>query len=196
MKKLITIAFAGSILLLAGCSSDKQGEGDSDMQMASEPLEKIDPYSAPLYPSKKKAPARDFEVTLTNGESFRLSDQEGKVVIMNIWATWCSPCHDEIPDFVDLYSEYRNEGLTILGVSIDEQGRSVVIPFMERYNVNFPIVIDDGTVMDKYGPTMGVPTSYIIDKAGNLRYFAVGPLTKKELKPKIERLLAENPSGS
>lgn len=195
MKKLTAILFAG-ILMWAGCSSDKQGEQNSGMQMASEPLERIDPYSAPLYPAKKKAPARDFEVTLTNGETFRLSDQKGKVVIMNIWATWCSPCHDEIPDFVDLYNEYKDEGLTILGVSIDEQGRSVVIPFMEKYNVNFPIVIDDGTVMDKYGPTMGIPTSYIIDKAGNLRYFAVGPLTKKELKPKIERLLAENTPGS
>lgn len=180
--------------LSISCSSEGK-KAENNTQLAAEPLERVDPFSAPLYPAKKKAKATDFTATLTNGKTFRLSDHQGQVVIMNIWATWCPPCHDETPDFVDLYTEYKDKGLVILGVSIDEQGQSVVRPFMEKYEVNYPMVIDNGSIMDKYGPTMGIPTSYIIDKEGNLRYFSVGALTQKELEPRIKRLLAEHNSG-
>lgn len=171
--------------VLAACS-----EGDRS-RTATEPLERLDPSSAALYPAQQKAQAKDFETTLVDGSRFVLSEQRGKVVILNIWATWCGPCHTETPDFVELYSEYRDRGLQILGVSIDTQGESVVQPFLDEYNVNYPIVIDDGSIMEKYGPTMGIPTTYVIDKAGDLRYFAVGPLTIPELGPRIEELLDE-----
>lgn len=190
MKTSISIViFFSFVLLFSACSSEnKDGDGT---QLAEEPLERIDPQSAPLYPATQLAKTEDFEMPLVSGGSFRLSDHTGKVIIMNIWATWCPPCHDETPDFVELYNQYKEDGLLILGVSIDEQGRSVVEPFMEKYEVNYPMIIDDGTVMDKYGPTMGMPTSYILDKEGNLRYFAVGALTNRELEPKIQRLLSE-----
>lgn len=177
------------LLLLTGCSSTDKKNETGNTRLASEPLEQVDPYSAPLYPAKQEAKAQDFTADLLNGDTFQLSAQQGKVVIMNIWATWCAPCHDETPDFVDLYNQYKDRGLVILGVSIDEQGKSVVEPFMEKYSVNYPMVIDDGTIMDKYGPTMGIPTTYVINKKGNLQYFAVGALTQKELEPKIVKLL-------
>lgn len=183
------------LFVMPGCSSDNKntdaGNEVSENRQASEKVERIDPYSATLYPAKKEAKAQNFTANLLNGGTFQLSEQRGKVVIMNIWATWCAPCHDETPDFVDLYNEYKDQGLVILGVSTDEQGKSVVKPFMEKYSVNYPMVIDDGKIMDKYGPTMGIPTTYIIDKKGNLQYFAVGALTKKELEPRINRLLNE-----
>ncbi len=184
-RKLIPALFFFPLLL--SCSSDK-----SSRPQPTEPLEQLDPYSAPLYPSRQQTTATDFTITLMNGESFQLSEQRGNVVLMNIWATWCGPCADEMPDFVDLYEKYRDQGLMVLGVSIDEQGRSVVKPFMEKFNVTYPIVIDDGTIMDKYGPTMGIPTTYIIDKQGDLRYFSVGALTKQELEPRLKELLEED----
>lgn len=177
-----------ALLTVPACSSENNGQNRRPTQ----PLDRIDPYSAPLYPARQKATATDFNVTLMNGEPFQLSAQQGKVVVMNIWATWCAPCHDETPDFVELYNEYGDDGLVILGVSIDEQGPSVVKPFMEKYSVNYPMVIDDGTIMNKYGPTMGIPTSYIIDKQGDLRYFSVGALTKKELEPRLKDLLQDS----
>ncbi len=180
-----------SLILFISCTSEDKNDKTGNTRLASEPLEKEDPYSVPLYPAKQEAKAQDFTADLLSGDSFQLSAQQGKVVIMNIWATWCAPCHDETPDFVDLYNQYKDRGLIVLGVSIDEQGKSVVEPFMEKYSVNYPMVIDDGTIMDKYGPTMGIPTTYIINKKGNLQYFAVGALTKKELEPKIVKLLNE-----
>lgn len=169
-----------------GCSSDSSGKSE-----ATEPIERLDPASAPLYPAKNYAEAENFEVTLIDGTPFQLSDQKGEVVLMNIWATWCAPCHEETPEFVDLYDRYHEKGLEIVGVSIDEQGESVVRPFMDDYDVNYPIVIDDGSIMDKYGPTMGIPTTYIIGKKGELRYFAVGAVTLKELEPRLQDLLDE-----
>ncbi|MDX1638465.1 MAG: TlpA disulfide reductase family protein [Balneolaceae bacterium] len=186
MRKHIVIgsAFVIALTLVTACSADKSGQSKP-----TEPLERLDPYSAALYPARQKATATDFTVDLVNGETFTLSEQKGKVVLMNIWATWCAPCADEMPDFIDLYEKYRDDGLVILGVSIDEQGRSVVKPFMEKFDVTYPVVIDDGTIMDKYGPTMGIPTTYIIDKQGTLKYFSVGALTKKELEPRLRELL-------
>lgn len=174
------------LIITFGCTS---GQNDQPPAEQTEPLEQLDPQSTVLYPAQREAKARDFEVTLINGENFRLSEHEGKVVILNIWATWCAPCREEVPDFVELYDKYRDQGLEILGVSIDKQGESVVKPFMEKYEVNYPIVIDRGTIMDKYGPTMGIPTTYVINREGNLEYFAVGALTNKELEPRLKELL-------
>lgn len=190
MKYLI---FSGFLVFLTACGakqneSPKQQSGIGQTQ----PIERLDPASAPLHHAQKEAQATDFEVTLLSGETFRLSNQKGKVVLMNIWATWCPPCREEMPDLVDLYNKYKDQGYVTLGVSIDEQGESVVRPFMEEFNVNYPMYIDkEGTVMDKYGPTMGIPTTYIIGRKGKLRYFAVGAVTKKELEPRIKELLAE-----
>ncbi|MDZ7694998.1 MAG: TlpA disulfide reductase family protein [Balneolaceae bacterium] len=169
-------------------TTEQQGMGSA----SAEKVEHLDPTSAPLHEAQKEAPATDFEITLLSGEPFRLSDQKGKVVLINIWATWCAPCREETPDLVDLYEKYKDQGYVTLGVSVDEQGESVVRPFMEEYDVTYPMYIDaDGTVIDKYGPTMGIPTTYIIGRGGNLRYFAVGALTNKELEPRIKKLLAE-----
>jgi peroxiredoxin len=174
------------MLCLGGCSSENNSKSN-----ATKPAEQLDPQSAQLYPAQKKTEAKNFSVELISGENFQLSDHRGKVVLLNIWATWCGPCIEEIPHFVDLYSTYRDKSFVILGVSVDKQGPGVVVPFIEKHEVNYPVVIDNGTIMDKYGPTMGIPTTYVIGKEGDLRYFAVGALTKKELEPRIQKLLAE-----
>lgn len=150
-----------------------------------------DPYSAPLHAASRQSTLADFETDLLNGETFQLSEQRGNVVLLNIWATWCAPCEEETPTLVNLYEEYRDKNVEFLGISIDEQGESVVRPFVEEYDVSYPITIDDGSIMDKYGPVMGVPTTYIVDQEGNLRYFATGAVTKKEIEPRLQKLLNE-----
>lgn len=183
------LVFPVILLLVWGCSSD---DSNSQKKTKSTTVEQLDPYSAPLYAAQNEAKAKDFNVELVSGNQFQLAKQQGKVVLLNIWATWCAPCLEETPELVDLYNKYQDQGLVILGVSIDEQGMSVVEPFIKKYEVNYPMVIDDGTIMDKYGPTMGIPTTYIVDKKGDLRYFAVGAVTIKELEPRIKALLDEN----
>lgn len=188
MNKTVLKSLLGCLLLAflgMGCTSDQK----KSTNKPTKPLEQLDPASAQLYPAQQEAKARDFEVTLIDGEKFSLSDHRGKVVLLNIWATWCAPCREETPDLEALYQKYKDDGFLVLGVSIDKQGESVVKPFMEEYGVSYPMVIDRGTIMDKYGPTMGIPTTYIIGKEGNLQYFAVGALTNKELEPRLQKLL-------
>lgn len=175
-------------LMVIACGTDKS---ENKRSVSTEPAERLDSRSAPLYRAEKQTEADDFTVSLVNGNMFQLSEQKGKVVLLNIWATWCAPCLEEIPEFVELRKKYAQKGFEILGVSIDEQGESVVKPFMEKHDINYPIVIDDGTIMDKYGPTMGLPTSYIIGKEGNLQYFATGAITQKELEPRLKELLSK-----
>ncbi|MCW9705432.1 TlpA disulfide reductase family protein [Fodinibius salsisoli] len=179
------------LMLLVGWGCTSEG-GNEQQKAKPTTVEQLDPYSAPLYAAQNEAEAKNFSVKLVGGEQFQLAEKQGQVVLLNIWATWCAPCREETPELVDLYEKYKEKGFVILGVSIDEQGMSVVKPFIEEYEVNYPMVIDDGTIMDKYGPTMGVPTTYIIDKRGNLRYFAVGAVTSKELEPRIKALLDED----
>ncbi len=148
------VIYLTSLLFITACGA-KQDNGPQQQAQSdgkTEPVKRLDPASSPLYPAQKEAQATNFEVDLLNEETFRLSNQQGKVVLMNIWATWCAPCREETADLVDLYEKYKDEGFVTLGVSVDEQGESVVRPFIEKYDVTYPMYIDtDRTVMDKYG---------------------------------------------
>ncbi|SHE80439.1 Peroxiredoxin [Fodinibius roseus] len=132
--------------------------------------------------------APDFTLTQMNGESFTLSEHEGKVVVLNIWATWCGPCRKEIPDFVEIQEEMRDEDVLFVGVSLDEEGWEVVRPFARKYEVNYPLVVDDGSVFDGYGPFRGIPMTFVINKKGKLEYVAPGMVNKKTIKPILEKL--------
>lgn len=187
---IFPILFLAFCIVVVGCSSEDKNQ-DSQQVQAHDELPH-DPYSAPLHAASKEAKLTDFETELLSGETFRLSNQQGNVVLLNIWATWCPPCEEETPDLVELYEKYQDKGVEFLGISIDEQGESVVKPFVNKYDVSYPITIDDGSIMDKYGPLMGVPTTYIVDREGNLRYFATGAVTKKEIEPRLQKLLGKS----
>ena len=113
-------------------------------------------------------PAPDFTFPGLDGKMISLSDHIGKVVLVNIWATWCRPCIDEMPSMEKLYQELDKEDFAILAVSIDALGAGVVKPFMQAYNLTFPALLDpEGTIKTTYQVT-GVPESFIIDQQGVL----------------------------
>jgi len=131
--------------------------------------------------------APDFTLETMNGERFTLSDHEGKVVVLNVWATWCPPCRKEIPDFIEIQEEMREEVLFV-GISVDKEGWEVVRPFAEEYDINYPLVVDDGTINRKYGPFRGIPTTFIINKKGKVEFVAPGMVSKSDIKPALEEL--------
>lgn len=121
-------------------------------------------------------PAPEFTFSGINGKMVSLSDYRGKVVLVNIWATWCTPCVDEMPSMEKLYQKLKGEDFEILAVSIDFLGLKVVAPFMKKYKLTFPALIDSaGTIRIAYGTT-GIPESFIIDKDGILVKKIIGPL--------------------
>lgn len=132
-------------------------------------------FSPPATLSDEK-PASDFSLPGLDGKQVKLSDYRGKVVLLNIWATWCLPCVEEMPSMQKLYNEFKGGDFEILAVSIDAQGREVVAPFMKNHKLTFPALLDpQGTIKTAYGLT-GVPESFIIDKDGILIKKIVGPL--------------------
>lgn len=135
-------------------------------------------------------PAPDFALEQLDGRTFRLSDQRGKVVAVNFWATWCTPCREEIPDFTGLQEEMK-EDVLFVGVSLDKGGPEAVRSFAEEFDINYPIVIDDGTAVEKYGPIGGIPSTFLIDRDGRVRLQAMGLLTEENLRPVLQTLVQD-----
>ena len=131
--------------------------------------------SAKVAPVKTGLPAPDFSLPGLDGKEVSLSDFRGKVVLVNIWATWCPPCVQEMDSMQKLYERFDKKNFEILAVSVDSLGRSVVAPFMDNYKLTFPALLDPaGTVQVAY-QTTGVPESFIIDRNGLLVKKIIGP---------------------
>jgi cytochrome c biogenesis protein CcmG/thiol:disulfide interchange protein DsbE len=120
-------------------------------------------------------PAPNFTFPDLNGRQVSLSDHRGKVVLVNIWATWCPPCKEEMPSMQKLYEKFKGENFEILAVSIDSTGRDAVAPFMRKMNLTFPALLDPKEdIRSLYGVT-GVPESFIIDQDGIVVEKIIGP---------------------
>ena len=120
-------------------------------------------------------PALDFTFPGLDGKNTSLSDYKGKVVLVNIWATWCPPCVKEMPSMQKLYKEFNRKNFEILAVSIDAAGVDAVAPFMKKHKLSFPALMDPkGTIKSMYRVT-GIPESFIIDKQGILVGKIIGP---------------------
>lgn len=132
--------------------------------------------------------APDFTLQTMEGETFTLSEYKGNVVVLNFWATWCGPCREEIPDFMELYEEMKDDGVLFAGVSLDEEGWEKVRPYARDMEINYPIMIDDGNVSRQYGPIRAIPTTFIINKKGQVEYVAPGMLNKEKLQPILQKL--------
>ncbi|MBA4422997.1 MAG: hypothetical protein C0390_07820 [Syntrophus sp. (in: bacteria)] len=121
-------------------------------------------------------PAPDFAFPGLDGKMVSLGDYKGKVVFLNIWATWCPSCREEMPSMEKLYKELKGEDFEILAVSIDASGAKVVAPFMKENHLSFPALLDPkGTTKYLYGTT-GIPESFIIDKDGRIEQIIIGPM--------------------
>ena len=123
----------------------------------------------------KGVPARNFTFPGLDGKKVSLADYKGKVVLLNIWATWCAPCVAEMPSMEKLYQELKDEGFELLAVSVDESGAEAVTPFMKKHKLSFPVLLDtQGDIKILYQLT-GIPESFIIDKDGIIVEKVIGP---------------------
>ena len=133
--------------------------------------------------------APDFVLPDLDGKSLSLSGFEGKVIILDFWATSCPPCRKEIPDFIKLYDKYRDKGLVIIGVSLDRDSVEKVKKFCRNKGVNYPVAMGNYEITKSYGGIRYLPTTFIIDKNKNIVKKFVGYTSIDVFEREIKALL-------
>jgi thiol-disulfide isomerase/thioredoxin len=171
-KFLIATLLAAGIALLGGCkrseSAQAGGAGAADY---------------------KGSPEASVAIPTLDDMSTSISQYKGKVVLVNFWATWCDPCKKEIPWLIKLNEQYGSRGLVILGVSMDDDGKKAVVPFVQQRHfdvdgkselMNYPILLGNDAITDKFGGLMGLPTSMLYARDGSKVRTIIGAVNSYE----------------
>lgn len=134
----------------------------------------------------------NFEFTLKDhtGGDLDFGVLQGKVVLLNFWATWCGPCKIEVPWFVEFAEQYEDDGLVVIGVSVDDTADKIQA-FVDGYDVNYPMLVGLGRedFLEAYGPIWGVPMTFFIDREGTVCRTHAGIATRDEFEKDISDLL-------
>jgi len=128
-----------------------------------------------LIKPNRQQQAKDFNVAALDGGKVRLADLRGKVVFLNLWATWCPPCKEEMPAMERLWQRYKGQGLVVIALSMDASGAKVVQPFIERAKFTYRVALDPKMEIAQLYGARSVPSTFIIDRSGALRAIALGP---------------------
>jgi peroxiredoxin len=135
--------------------------------------------------------APDFTLADAAGQSVRLSESRGKVVLLNFWATGCAPCDQQIPWFVEFQRADESRGFRVLGVSMDQSGWASVEPYISRKGVNYPVMIGNTEVAGLFGGLGRIPLTLVIDRQGRIAAIHAGLCRKDEYESDIEAALDE-----
>jgi len=146
--------------------------------------------AAVLFLAQADKPAPGFTLQDPSGARVSLADYKGKVVLLNFWATWCTGCKQEIPWFMDFQTKYKNEGLTVLGVSLDDEGWKVLKPYLAEHPMNYTIVLGNDDVAALYGGVDALPTTLVIDRKGNIASQHTGVVDRSEVEKELQSLLS------
>jgi thiol-disulfide isomerase/thioredoxin len=150
--------------------------------------------------STPKTMAAEPDVTFKDlqGKDVSLASLKGKVVVVNFWATWCEPCRVEIPWMIGFQQKYADKGFTLLGVAMDDEGKSVVEPYVQKtqfdvdgkqMTMNYPIVLGNDDLSSKFGGLLGLPTSVLITRDGKIAKRYIGLVSQDDLNQEIQSLL-------
>ena len=132
-------------------------------------------------------PAPDFSLSTIDGDTVSLSDFKCKVIILDFFASWCPPCREEIPDFVDLQKRYGSKGFTMIGVSLVSQKDSK--SFASRMGINYPVLVDNGKVSALYGPVRSIPTTFVIGRDFKIAKMYIGYRPKDVFEKDVAELV-------
>ena len=163
IRKRIVLLLAMGVIYAMGCSTNKH-----------EP---------------KGEKAFDFNLKDLEGNSYRLSDFKGKVVILDFWDTWCPPCKAEIPHFIELYNDYKDNGFVMIGAAIGNKGEDAVRQFIRDKNVSYLNLMATMEAIQGFGGVTGIPTTFVIDKEGYIYKKYIGFKSKETFEQDIKTLL-------
>lgn len=129
-----------------------------------------------------------WELTTVDGKQVKASDFDGKVVLVDFWATWCPPCRKGVPDLIALQKAHGGKGLAVVGISLDNSD-SPVKKFIEAQKINYTVVMGNEEVATQFGGIQAIPTAFLIDRSGKIVWQHVGLADKAELEKRIAELL-------
>lgn len=184
MKRTDIIIITAGLLIGAGLAvlfyfGLGLGRGVNDQ---SEVVEGADLQESPSVDSA----APEFELLDLNTEKFSLSEMRGKIIVLNFWATWCEPCKLEMPFFEQLHTSGQSD-LEIWGINFDEPPQQVEY-FVKELNLSFPILLDPGGKIQELYRVRGYPTTFVVDKAGVIRFHHIGLITEQQLAGYLEQI--------
>ena len=187
-----------TILIAVGCGQKEK------MKEATRPSEIVNKM---MSTDKSKRPdyaikAPDFTLRTVQGELFKLSENRGKVIMLNFWGTWCGPCRREIPDFNKLHAKYQKDGLEIVGVTLTSGSSKNILDFMNDWDMEYTVLTDINNnetqkVTSDYGraigrPITGIPTTLIIDQEGYIVKGYIGPRSEEVFYKDLQPLLSSS----
>jgi thiol-disulfide isomerase/thioredoxin len=196
MKKTILVVVTVLALVIGTYIADKATRVKAKTKVADDTVMKADTPN----PDDAKTGLPEPELTLKDldGKDVSLSEYKGKVVLVNFWATWCEPCQVEIPWLIEMQAKYGPKGFVILGIALDEEGKSAVAPYVakERFDVNgqklpmsYKILIGNDDAADKFGGLFGYPTSVLISRDGKQIKRVTGMISPDEMSKAVESQL-------
>ena len=147
---------------------------------------------AELQSAPGRKPAPNFSLTDDKDAKISLSDFKGKVVLVNFWATWCHGCKEEIPWYMEFAGKYKDSGLVVIGISMDDDGWKAVKPFLQGKKLNYSVVIGNNTLAGQYGLD-SMPLSVLVDRQGRIADSHPGVVDKNNWEQEIQKLLQEQP---
>jgi thiol-disulfide isomerase/thioredoxin len=183
-NKLLGILLAGTIGIIVFLFVRFSGRDDviGPVPNARAACDKATPYDC----------LPDVTFTDTNGRAYTAKDLANKVVVVNFWATWCTPCQQEIPDLSRVYSRYKDKGVVFLGVlTNDNPSDGELLNFRSDFDMSYPVVRGSFDIMSVFPRSSGLPTTYVYSRRGKQAYSRVGGLREAELERLIDKLAAE-----
>lgn len=142
-------------------------------------------------PAEVNFPAPELNLTNLDGEPVSLADYKGDVILVNLWATWCPPCREEMPTLRNFYEKYKSAGFTLIAIDQGETAQQV-LPFANNFGLTFPIWLDGESEASRAFKTMSLPSSYVIDRQGQVRLMWIGGISERNLEKYLPDIIREN----
>ncbi len=188
MRKIFLAVILLGAFTIFGCNKNAGADDSKNEDTTPAALQEQNQLSSDNNTSSK---AFNFTLTDTQGKKINLSDYAGKIVIVDFWATWCPPCRRGIPDLISLQKQFKNK-IAVIGISVDSDTKSDVIPFIKSMGINYTVCYASQEVVHAYGDIEAIPTSFVIDKDGNIVNQHVGLTDKSVYVDEINKLLGKS----
>jgi peroxiredoxin len=146
---------------------------------------------ATITAANSRKTASDFTLSDSKGATIKLSDYKGRVVLLDFWATWCTGCKVEIPWYMEFQNKYKENGISVVGVSMDEDGWKSVKPFLMKHPMNYSVVVGNADLAKLYSVD-SMPMTLLIDRDGKIAASHVGMVEKDAFEREIQILLKES----